>query len=428
MRLHLQTTALPNGVRVTTSAMPHATGVTIGLWVKVGGRHEPARLNGVSHFIEHLLFKGTRRRTARQISEAIEGRGGYLDAYTQEELTCFYARVTEQHTDEVFAVLADMLLHPTFSPRDIAREREVILEEIAMYRDQPSQLVDELLMTALWPDHALGRPLTGTEESLSGMTRTAISGFKSSHYVPGNLVVAMAGAVDHGAAVALAKTWFGRMPCGSAPKAEPVTEAAGPAAFALEKRAIDQTHLAFGFRVFGRFDERKYALKLLSVLLGENMSSRLFQIVREEHGLAYAISSGMQLFDETGLFTIDGGLDVERTPAALELIFRELGRLRRSPPSAKELRKAKDYSIGQLRLGLETTTHQMSWGAEQLVSYGDILQPEAVVRRIEAVTAGQIRDVARAAFAPDRSSCAIISPLAPPRLERLLSRLKARHL
>lgn len=427
MSLNIKTTTLPNGVRVTTAGMPGSAGVAMGVWIKVGGRHEPAPQNGISHFIEHLLFKGTARRGAKEISEAIEGRGGFLDAYTQEELTCFYARVTTQHTAEVFGVLADMMLNPKFAPADIAKEREVIVEEIAMYRDQPAQQVDENLMAALWPDHALGRPLTGTEKTLAAMRRSDIASFKARHYVSENIVVAFAGSIGHGDALTLAKKWFGKMPRRDPPSPAPA-DATEPQPFSLEKRAIDQTHLALGFRTFGRQDERKYALKLLSVLLGENMSSRLFQVVREDHGLAYAISSGMQLFDDTGLFSIDGGLDTERTPAALELIFRELGRIRSRPPSAKELRKAKDYSVGQLRLGLETTTNQMSWCAEQLISYGDILQPEDVVKKIEAVTARQIQEAAKLVFAPARASCAVISPLAAARLERLVSRLKARHL
>lgn len=421
MKLNLKVSTLENGVRVTTAAMPHVAAVTIGLWVRVGGRHEPARLNGVSHFIEHLLFKGTKRRTAKQISEAVEGRCGYLDAYTQEELTCFYARATREHAADVFAVLADMLLNPALAPRDIAKERGVILEEIAMYQDQPAQQVDEHLMAALWPDHALGRPLTGTPATLAPMKRAAIAAFKEAHYVAGNLVVAMGGAVRHDEAVRLARRWFGRLPRRTAP-APVAAGGSEPRRFALEKRDIDQTHLALGFRVFGRCDERKYALKLLGVLLGENMSSRLFQIVREEHGLAYAISSGMQLFDDTGLFSIDAGLDADRTPRALDLIFRELHRLSDAPPSARELRQAKDYAIGQLRLGLETTTNQMTWAGEQLLSYGDILQPDAIADRVAAVTARDIRNIAAEIFRGGRASCAIISPLAPRSLERHVSR------
>lgn len=428
MKLKLATTRFPNGLRVTSATMPHVAGVSMGIWINVGGRHEPARLSGVSHFIEHLLFKGTKRRTAKEISEAIEGRGGYLDAYTQEELTCFYARVTGRHAPDVFGVLADMVLNPKFSPGDIGREREVIVEEIAMYRDQPAQQSDENLMAALWPDHALGRPITGTEKSLAGMKRSDIAEFKSQNYVPGKIVVAMAGAIEHADAVGMAQKWFGRIPARRAAEAEPVAKAPPPKPFLIETRKIDQTHLAMGFRVFGRFDERKYALKLMSVLFGENMSSRLFQIVREDHGLAYEISSSMQLFDDTGLFAIHGGLDTDRTPAALDLIFKELGRLRAAPPSAPELRKAKDYSIGQLQLGLETTTNQMSWAAEQLISYGDILQPDAIVKKIEAVTAREIQRIAKEIFTEGRSSCAIISPLAPAKLEKHLSLLKHRHL
>ncbi len=428
MKLNLHTSTLPNGIRVTTATMPHVAAVTIGMWIKVGGRNETARLNGMSHFIEHMLFKGTRTRNAKQLSQAIEGRGGYLDAYTQEELTCFYARATAEHADEVFAVLADMMLNPKFAPADIGREREVIVEEIAMYRDQPAQQVDEHLMAALWPGHPLGRPITGTEKTLAGMTRAEILNFKSAHYISENIVIGLAGDIKHPTAVSLAKKWFGGLTRRAPPAHEKLAAGAPQENFALEKRRIDQTHLALGFRTFGRYDERKYAMKLMSVLLGENMSSRLFQIVREDNGLAYAISSGMQLFDETGLFSVDAGLDADRTPAALDLIFRELGRLRSRAPTAKELRQAKDYAIGQLRLGLESSTNQMTWCAEQLISYGDILQPEEIVAKLESVRAGEIRALAAEVFQPRCASTAIISPLAASKLESHLSRLQRRHL
>lgn len=428
MKLNLKSTVLPNGVRVVTAAMPRVAGVTVGLWVKVGGRNESARLSGISHFIEHLLFKGTARRSARQISEAIEGRGGYLDAYTQEELTCFYARVTADHTSEVFAVLADMVLNPKFAPRDIAREREVVAEEIAMYRDQPAQQVDEQLMAALWPKHPLGRSLTGTVKSLSAMRRSDIVAFKRDHYVAGNLVVALAGAVEHGNAVALATRWFGRMKSGESAPVARVAATWPQALFSIRRRPIDQAHLALGFRIFGRHDRCKYAMKLLSVLMGEKMSSRLFQVVREQHGLAYAINSGMQLFEETGLFSVDAGLDVERMGRAFDLIARELGRLARTAPTARELRQAKDYAIGQLRLGLEGTTSQMSWAAEQLVLHGNILQPDQVVARLEAVGRDELRQLAKAVFQPHLASCAVISPRAIARVRKDWETAAARHL
>jgi predicted Zn-dependent peptidase len=376
----------------------------------VGGRHESARLNGASHFVEHLVFKGTAKRSAREISEAIEGRGGYFDAYTQEELTCYYARVTPEFLPQVFDVLADMVTAPRFAPGDISREREVICEEIAMYRDQPAQHVEEMLMASIWPDHPLGRPLTGTEEALKRIGRRELVRFKEQHYRPAGMVIGFAGNVSHRESVRLARKQFGRLPAGPARPAPVAGADSAIVPFAVERRPIDQTHLSAGLHVFGRRDERRYALKLMSVILGENMSSRLFQVVREEHGLAYAISSGLHLFEDVGLFAVDAGLDVARTAQAARLIARELRRFRDEGPSKAVLQRAKDYTVGQLRLGLESTAAQAGWMAEQWLLFGRIGQPEETVARFAAITPDEVRAVAAAVLRAELLSVAVISP------------------
>lgn len=410
MRIDLQTSTLANGLRVATAHIPHAPGVSVGIWIGVGGRHESARLNGASHFIEHLVFKGTAKRSAREISEAIEGRGGYFDAYTQEELTCYYARVTPEFLPQVFDVLADMVTKPRFASVDIAREREVICEEISMYRDQPAQHVEEMLMAAIWPDHPLGRPLTGTEEALKKIGRRDLLRFKDQHYRPAGMVIGFAGNIQHREAVRLARKQFGGLRAGAKRPTPETGTGRAIIPFMAERRPIDQTHFSAGLRVFGRSDDRRYALKLMSVILGENMSSRLFQVVREEHGLAYAISSGLHLFEDVGLFAVDAGLDVSRTTQAARLIARELRRFRDEGPSKAVLQRAKDYTVGQLRLGLESTAAQAGWMAEQWLLFGRIAQPEETVASFEAVTSEQVRSVARETLRPELLSVAVISP------------------
>jgi predicted Zn-dependent peptidase len=410
MLMNVQTTRLPNGARVVTAAMPHVPSVAIGVWVNVGGRHEPAGLSGVSHFIEHLLFKGTRNRSAKAISQAIEGRGGYLNAFTQEENTCYYARVAAEYQWEALDVLLDMVREPLFDRKELDKERDVIVEEIMMYRDQPAQVVEEMLGGSLWPGHSLGRPLTGSPETIRKMRRQTILAFKERHYVPENLVVAFSGQVAHAECVRRVGAHLRRQPRGRRTRGAPVDARVRQRAVDVAARDIEQTHLALGIRLFGREDERRYPLKLLNTALGENMSSRLFQIIREKHGLAYSIHSTVHLFRDTGALVIAAGLDRERTPKAVELILREAARLRAAVVGPRELQRAKDYAVGQLRLGLESTTNQMLWAGEHIVTYGRMIAPEEVIRRLTAVTAAEIRRLAGEIFRRPQVSLALLTP------------------
>lgn len=394
MKMDFQETRLPNGIRVATAHMPGVESVAMGVWVGVGGRYETQRQAGVSHFIEHLLFKGTMSRSARDISQAIEGRGGYFNAFTQEESTCYYARISAEHMWSVLEILSDMYLHPRFAAADINKERGVIIEEIMMYRDQPQHVVQETLGNLLWVGHPLGRSLIGPPENISRMTRDEILRFKRDRYMAGNTLVILAGKVNHDECVRRVGAVMGGV-CG---KKKPVFEKVGRGVRQDDVRVapkdIEQTHVAMGIRLFGRRDPRRYALKLMSIILGENMSSRLFQVVREKHGLAYSIHSSTQLFDETGVLDVQAGVDCERIPKALEVILSEVNRLKDKPVGVSELRRAKDYAIGQMRIGLESTTNQMMWTGEYLMSYGRFVQPADVIRRVDAVTAEDIHAVA----------------------------------
>lgn len=403
-------TQLRNGVRVATAEMPHMESVSVGIWVGVGGRYESRKLSGISHFIEHLLFKGTPRRTARQISQEVEGIGGYLNAFTGEETTCYYAKASHRHLDKLLDVLADMYQHPKFAVADINKERGVIKEELLMYRDQPDHYVHELLTETLWPGHPLGRSLTGTAESLDGMSRTVLRGYKQAKYIAANTVVAMAGRCRQDDIVSRVEKMLELPRNGHAPRCEPAHDGQRSVKLRFLSKSVEQTHLALAVRGVSRHDPRRFPMKMLSVILGENMSSRLFQTIREQHGLAYSIQSSTSYFADTGALIISAGLDAKRLQKALRLVLRELKSISRRPPSAIELRRAKDYAIGQMRLGLESSSNQMMWLGEHLLAYGFIQTPDEIERQLEAVTTDDVQKIATELFRDKRLNAAVITP------------------
>jgi predicted Zn-dependent peptidase len=410
-----------NGLTVATAAMPQMASVSLGVWVGIGSRYEPPELNGACHFIEHMLFKGTARRSAGQISQAVEGIGGYLNAFTGEEMTCFHARARADHLDDLLDVLADMLLHSAFAPAELAKEREVIKEEVAMYRDQPQQHVQELLNATLWPGQPLGRPITGDEKTLDGLNRARLLNWLRGNYLAGNTLIVAAGNVSHRRVVKAVSRHARFFKGGSLPKFAPVKIGQGGPRVNLCRRKIEQTQIALGIRTCSRHDDRRFALRLLNAILGENMSSRLFQVVREDRGLAYSIYSTPSFFDDTGDLVISAGLDTDNLSRTLRLILRELRRMAETPPGAAELRRARDYAIGQIDLGLESTDNQMNWLGEQLLGYGRVISPAAIKRRLGAVRASEIRAVARDFFRPERMNLALVSPLkSDTKLNRLL--------
>jgi predicted Zn-dependent peptidase len=406
-----KTTSLPNGLTIATAEMPFMASVSVGIWIGVGSRYETAELNGACHFIEHMLFKGTARRTSEEISQAVEGVGGYLNAFTSEEMTCFHARAHADRFDELLEVLADMVLRSKFAPAELAKEREVIKEEVVMYRDQPQQHVQEVLNTALWPNQPLGRSITGDEKALDSLTRAKLLAYLKNNYLADNTLIVVAGNVTHHRVAQAVSRLAKLFKNGTRPQFVPVKTVQCEPRVNLCTRKVEQTQLALGVRTCSRHDERRHALRLLNTILGENMSSRLFQVIREDRGLAYSIYSTPSFYADTGDLVISAGLDTENLSQTLRLIVRELKRFTESPPSAAEIRRARDYTIGQIDLSLESTDNQMNWLGEQLLGYGKIFQPAEVKRRLGAVTAGEIRAVARDFFRPERLNLALVSPL-----------------
>jgi predicted Zn-dependent peptidase len=421
-----QTTRLPNGVTVASATLPHMTSVSLGLWVGVGGRHEPAELSGISHFIEHMLFKGTARRSAEQISQSIEGIGGTLNAFTGEDHTCFYARVTHDRWKAVADVLADMFLHSRFDPADIAKERNVIKEELASYYDQPQQYVHELLNELQWPDQPLGRSLTGSLKTLNAMRRAHFVDYMAKHYVSGTTLICAAGRIEHAELVEVATKLTRRCPPGPKPAFAPANHPQTKPSIRLDTRKTEQTQLALGLHTASRHDPRRFALRLLNTIVGETMSSRLFVELRENRGLAYDIQSSASAFEDTGDFVVSAGLDADNLERSLKLILRELRRLTEEPVPAGELKRAKDYVIGQMELSLESTEHYMMTLGEQLLGFGRVIPQEDVVKRLRAVRASDLRRTMSDFLRPERMSLALVSPLKDGRgMEKILARASA---
>ena len=406
-----QQTKLPSGLSLVVRPMAHAESVAVGVWIKVGGRHERSALSGISHMLEHLLFKGTRTRSCEQLTQAIEGIGGSLNGFTAEEFTCYMAKVPAKHLDRALAVLSDMVLHPAFKPDDLKKEREVILEEIRMYEDAPAQYVHDLFNQLLWPNHPLGNLLSGTMATVRGITRQDVVTHWKRFYRPRNMLIACAGALDPDRVLRrLRRAFVGRQP-GLASRVAPAPRVARGPQVRLHHKETEQTHLCLGTLAMPRTHPQRFALELVHVLLGANMSSRLFHEVREKRGLVYDIGTQIKRYHDTGAFIISAGCDAAKLTMTIRTVIEELRRIKRHRVGPQELRRAKDFYAGQLLMGLEDTMDHMLWMGEQAVTVGRISDAHDVIAALERVTPEQIRRAARALFTPERCYLTAIGPV-----------------
>lgn len=406
-------TTLDNGLRVLTVTLPHVQSVSLGFLLAVGSRYESAEISGISHFAEHMLFKGTERwPTPRDIAEAIEGRGGIVNASTGLESTLYWAKVAASHTSEAMAVLGDMLLRATFEPAEMEKERAVIVEEINYALDTPDSLAQILVATLQWPDHALGRDVAGTRETVNAISRESLREYVRSHYLPSTTILGLGGNVTHDEAVALAQEILGDWRNGPPVLWDPAPlDHDGPTVH-VEHRDTEQAHLAFSFSGLSRRDPDRFVLRLLNTILGEGMRSRLFQEVRERLGLAYTVDSYTTSLQDTGALGIYAGVSVDRTTEAIQAILAELDRLRQEPVPEDELARAKEFVRGRLALSLEDSFAQAAWYARQELLGPDVLEPEDVVARTEAVQAADIQRIAGFVFQPSRLNLAVVGPFA----------------
>jgi predicted Zn-dependent peptidase len=401
-------TQLGSGLRVVTESLPAARSVTIGAWVGSGARDEMPAESGASHFLEHLLFKGTERRSAREIAEAVESVGGEMNAFTTHEQTVFYVRVPDSRLDLAIDILADVLWAPAFRPDDVDSERQVILEEIGMRDDTPDDLVHDLFTRAHFPDHPLGREVLGTEATIEAMPRDGIARYHHAHYEPANIVLAAAGNLAHDHVVKLMEA---RSP-ESMPErpARDHAEPSRPQQLAVVHRPTEQAHLVLGLRSVPVLDPDRHALTVVNQALGGGMASRLFQEVREERGLAYSVYSYRAAFDDAGYLAIYAGTAPERLQETLDVIETELARLVRDGLPPAELESAKGHLTGSLAMSLETSSSRMRrLGRSELVE-GDVPTLDDVIARIESVTLDDTRRVIDRVFSDAARTLAVVGP------------------
>lgn len=408
MTVHQKST-LPNGIRLVTEELPYSQAVSLGLWLEAGSRDEAATEGGLSHFLEHMAFKGTPRRTAYDIAREIDQLGGAGNAFTTRENTCFHIKVLPDQLDRAVDLTVDLAMHPLYHAEDVERERMVILEEIAAQEDNPEDLVQVEFARAFWRG-ALGRPILGEAADISRFTREDLLAYRQATYRPELIVVAAAGNLDHQRLLDLLVPALGVVENGAPPrKREPVATHPGEYLFS---RDLEQTHLCLGTRGLPAGDDRRFAASLLNVILGGNMSSRLFQVIREELGLAYSIYSYLSFFKDTGLLEINAGVSPKNLAALLEAVNGELRRLKSTPVTEAELAAAKDYVKSSIILNVEDSEQRMLRLARNEINFGHYIPLEDIIAGVEKVTGDEILELARQLFQADQWGRAALGPVA----------------
>jgi predicted Zn-dependent peptidase len=382
-------TTLPNGIRLVTEWIPHVRSIAVGVWVDTGSRHEPADRGGISHFIEHLVFKGTESRSAEDIARAVDSVGGQMDAFTTKEHTCFYVTVLDEHLPLAADLLADILLHPRFDAGDIEREKGVVLQEFGMVEDTPDDVIHDLFAERVWPQHPLGRPILGDRKIVQGFERDTLLDYFRTEYCPERITIAAAGHVRHDQLVDLLGNRFLDFRQFRMPRAADPPDLA--TSLDLIERPLEQVHFVLGGRGLEQDAPERYALFLLNTIFGGSMSSRLFQRVREREGLVYSIHSGNAAFRDGGQFYVYAGTEPAHFRRVVELTLREFRSLRDDGVSADELRRAKDHLKGSLMLSLESTGSRMTRIAKQELYFQRPFTFDEILADIERVTMQEVK-------------------------------------
>lgn len=399
------------GVRVVTESIPYVRSVSIGVWANVGSRDETSTDNGISHFLEHMVFKGTRRRSVREIAQSLESLGGYLNAFTTKEHTCFYSRVLDAHLDQAVDVLTDLVQHATFRSEEVAKEKLVVLEELKNAEDDPEDIIHDYFEKTVFPDHSLGFPIIGTEKNLRRFERNDLREHLAGYYVPSNMIVSAAGNVRHDALVRLVNRHFSRRRTRPRiPPRPPLRTGRSKRGLVEHLRPISQAHVCLGTRGYSMHHADRYPLLVMNCLLGEGMSSRLYQSIRERHGLAYSVYSYVQMLSDTGLFGVYVGTDRGKIRDAIDLIHEELDRLRSRPVSHKELARTRSQIKGTMMLGLENMSGRMMRLGTSELYFGVQVPIDEILRKVDAVTPDAIQRVAQDLFHLDDFSTVVIRP------------------
>jgi predicted Zn-dependent peptidase len=406
----IQKHVLPNGLVVITETMSHVRSVSVGAWIRNGSRREVPEENGLAHFMEHMVFKGTERRSAEEIARQMDSVGGMLDAFTSKEQICFNAKVLDEHLPIAFDIIGDLILRPKFDSEDVKKERQVVLEEIKMDLDNPEYLLHEIFTRGFWPEHPLGRPILGTPETVRKFNREALRKRFEHWFAPNRLVITAAGNITHEQVLSLVERDFGGLLAigaledGSAPATQ--------APIHLEtKRDLEQVHLCLGVPSYPLAHNRRFGVAVMNNLLGGGMSSRLFQNIREKQGLAYAVFSELTPYSDAGMLTVYAGTAKDTVGQVIDLVIKEFRDLKESPVSEEELRRAKNHLKGSLMLSLESTSSRMSNLARQELYFGRFYSLDEILASIEAVTREEVQTLAREFFRPEQIAITVLGPL-----------------
>ena len=414
---NLRRTVLPNGLIVLTERMEHLRSVAMGVWIKSGSRCETPEANGISHFVEHMVFKGTRSRSAQHIAREMDSIGGNLDAFTGKETICFNVKSLAEHVPIALDVLADLVLNPTFAKEEIERERGVILEEIKIDEDNPDVLVHELFTQNFWKDHPLGKPILGTTATVGKLDQRQLFDYHGGRFLGGNMIFSAAGNLEHEPFVEAVAQKFASLHLG-----QPTQEDQAPAASARiilrNKKALEQVQICLGVPAPSITDDTRYASLILNTVLGGGMSSRLFQTIREERGMAYSIYSDLNPYRDTGTLCIYAGTSVAKALDAIDLILVEFRKLKETPLSEEELTRAKDQLKGNILMGLESSNSRMANLARQEMYFRQFFTVDEIIARIDAVTAEQIQAMAQRLFDPEKIAVTLLGRLDGIKLNR----------
>jgi len=405
------TNIMDNGLVVAAKPMNHMESVSFGIWIRAGARYENTKNNGISHLLEHLLFKGTKTRGMKEIKEAIEGRGGSFNGFTSEEVTCYLVKLLAKDAELGVDILSDMVLNPKLDEKEIEKEKSVIVEEINMYKDIPAQHVHEILTEMLWPDQPLGMPLAGTVESVNSMRKRDVDAYKDTFYNPNNMLLIGTGRIKENELLGLAGKYLSESAKAEPPKFIKAVNDQREPLMKVAKKDTEQTHMALAFHGPNRLSPDRYAVNVLNIILGANMSSRLFHSVRDELALCYEISSSVRKYEDAGAFVIGAGLDELNLVRALEVIFRELNRIKNEPVPDEELERAKEFYKGQLFFTMEDTMSHMLWLGEKIVSKEKELDVKKIMDRVASISKDDIMRVAGTVFQNESMNLAVIGPV-----------------
>jgi predicted Zn-dependent peptidase len=414
---NLRRTVLPNGLIVLTERMDHLRSVAMGVWIKSGSRCEPAETNGISHFVEHMVFKGTRSRSALHIAREMDSIGGNLDAFTGKETICFNVKSLAEHVPIALDVLSDLVLNPTFASGDIERERGVILEEIKIDEDNPDVLVHELFTQNFWKDHPLGKPILGTTDTVGKLDQDKLFGYHKERFLGGNMIFSAAGNLEHDQFVQAVAEKFSAMSIGEAKCTEEAPEASARIVL-RNKKALEQVQICLGVPAPPITDNNRYITLILNTILGGGMSSRLFQTIREERGMVYSIYSDLNPYRDAGTLCIYAGTSVGKALEVVDLILVELRKLKEAPLSDEELTRAKDQVKGNILMGLESSNSRMANLARQEMYFQQFFTVEEITARIDAVDAEQVQAMAQRLFDPNRIAVTLLGRLDGIKLNR----------